>query len=95
MPTKNQKQVKLHGRKRSCQASVTGNHQVPWLNVSGIWLEALGFHVGDTVRITTRDKLLIIEPIDEKEQAEEQAKQAVNEEIQRLQSRINTLKRKS
>ena len=38
---KNSKAVKLHGRSRPCQGSVTGNKEVPWLNVSGVWLEEL------------------------------------------------------
>lgn len=39
----NSKQVKLHGRCRPCQGSTTGNKEVPRLNVSGVWLETLGF----------------------------------------------------
>lgn len=49
MATKNSKQVKLHGRNRPCQGSMSGNKDVPWLNVSGVWLEELGFNIGDTV----------------------------------------------
>lgn len=64
MATKNSKQIKLHGRSRPCQSSISGNKNVPWLNVSGVWLEELGFNIGDTVRITTREKLLIIEPLE-------------------------------
>lgn len=33
------------------------------LHPSGFWLEKLGFHIGDYIRITTREKLLIIEPV--------------------------------
>lgn len=53
------RQVKLQPKHRSLNG---GNKNVPWLNVSGVWLEELGFKVGDVVRISTRDKLLIIEP---------------------------------
>lgn len=84
MATKNYKQVKVHGRYRSCEQSVTGNRAVPWLNVSGVWLEELGFKVGDQVRITTRDKLLIIEPLDENAQGEAQYNAVLKEVKQTL-----------
>ena len=37
---------------------------VPWLNVSGSWLDKLGFAIGTKVNITMLDKKLIIEPAD-------------------------------
>jgi toxic protein SymE len=46
--------------------------------VSGVWLEELGFQVGNQVRITTRDKLLIIEPVDDNAQAEVEYKSILN-----------------
>ncbi|MDR0228294.1 MAG: type I toxin-antitoxin system SymE family toxin [Flavobacteriaceae bacterium] len=48
------------------------------MNVSGVWLEELGFQVGNQVRITTRDKLLIIEPVDDNAQAEVEYKSILN-----------------
>lgn len=36
---------------------------VPELRLSGNWFKKLGFDIGKTVRITTRENLLIIEPI--------------------------------
>lgn len=53
------RQVKLQPKHRPVNGK---NKNVPWLNVSGVWLEELGFKVGDVVRISTREKLLIIEP---------------------------------
>lgn len=58
------KQIKLHARSRFCSRSSNAVQEVPWLNVSGLWLEKLGFHIGETVRITTRERLLIIEPLE-------------------------------
>lgn len=43
--------------------SANSGREVPWLNVSGLWLAELGFNIGDMVRITARDQLLIIEPL--------------------------------
>ncbi|HYD21841.1 MAG TPA: SymE family type I addiction module toxin, partial [Flavipsychrobacter sp.] len=53
MIAKNTRQVKLHRKYRP----VAGNRwpdyrQVPWLNVSGVWLERAGFRAGDAVEIT-------------------------------------------
>jgi hypothetical protein len=41
------------------------NGEVPQLRINGKWLAALGFKIGETVKITTREKLLVIEPIQE------------------------------
>ena len=40
------------------------NKQVPELRLLGVWMEQLGFNVGERVNITTRDRLLIIEPVE-------------------------------
>lgn len=50
------RQLKVYGLNRS-----TDNKEVPQLRISGMWVEQLGFKVGETVNITTRDRLLIIE----------------------------------
>lgn len=84
MATGNSKEVKLQGRSRPCQGSVTGNKEVPWLNVSGVWLEELGFHIGDTIRIIARDKLLIIEPLEQKVKEAQQYKAALQQVKQTL-----------
>jgi toxic protein SymE len=39
--------------------------EVPQLRINGKWLAGLGFKIGEMVRITTREKLLVIEPIEE------------------------------
>lgn len=75
------KQIKLQPRYREAS---NGQQIVPWLTVSGIWLEELGFKVGDTVRIITREKLLIIEPLEGQTKAEQDYKAALQEVKQTL-----------
>lgn len=41
------------------------NKQVPELRLIGVWMEQLGFNIGERVNITTRERLLIIEPAEE------------------------------
>jgi hypothetical protein len=62
MATKNPREVKLQPKHR---ALTYGYKTVPWLSVNGIWLEELGFKAGDTVRILTGKKQLIIELIED------------------------------
>lgn len=59
MTTGNHKKIKLQPKHRELSH---GYITVPWLSMSGIWLEEIGFNVGDTVNIIIRDRLLIIEP---------------------------------
>ncbi len=56
------KQIKIYGLYRS-----SDNKEVPQLKISGVWVAQLGFNIGETVNITTRDRLLIIEPVEEQE----------------------------
>lgn len=85
MTSKAPKQIKLQSKHRG---SVYGNKTVPWLNVGGVWLEALGFSAGDTVRILTREKLLIIELVEDQNLLEEgQSKkdlQAIKKQLKNL-----------
>jgi hypothetical protein len=68
MAIRNNKQVKLQPKNRKAS---NGHKIVPCLSLSGLWLEELGFKVGDTVRILSREKLLIIEiiPLEEQDQS--------------------------
>lgn len=61
MAIRNPREVKLQPKHR---ALTYGYKIVPWLSVNGIWLEELGFKAGDTVRILTSEKQLIIELIE-------------------------------
>ena len=54
------KQVKLHGKYRR---SLKHSHQVPWLNVNGLWLERAGFFIGQAIEIEVRSGLLIIKAV--------------------------------
>lgn len=72
------RQLKVYGLNRS-----SDNKEVPQLRISGVWIEQLGFKVGDTVSITTRDRLLIIEPIEAAE-PEQDYKAALKEVKQTL-----------
>lgn len=56
--------------------------KAPWLSISGLWLEKLGFHAGDKVEITMREKLLIIQPIEQVAEDQEDYK-ARFEEVER------------
>lgn len=61
---KDKRRIKLHAQNRVSRASCTGLKQVPWLNVSGAWLERAGFGVGARVEITVRENELVIKPLD-------------------------------
>lgn len=65
------KQIKLQPKYRE----LSGRQKiVPWLNISGVWLEELGFKAGDMVRIVTRERLLVIEPLENDAQSEREYK---------------------
>ena len=81
MAMKKSKQIKLQPKHREQSG---GQKIVPWLNVSGVWLEELGFKVGDMVSITTREKLLIIEPLEGEAKTEQQYKTALQQVKQTL-----------
>lgn len=80
------KTVKIQGRYRQ-SATHYGSKEVPWLTTSGVWLEKLGFNIGDTVRITSRRKLLVIEVLDRQAQKE----QAVQSELRKVEQTLKRL----
>ena len=53
------RQVKLYSKYRSLRTSWE-DKVVPWLNVSGVWLQQAGFKPGDRVEITIGHNELII-----------------------------------
>lgn len=73
------RQLKVYGLNRS-----SDNKEVPQLRISGIWIEQLGFKVGETVNVTTRDRLLIIEPVEAAAKEETNYKAALKEVKQTL-----------
>lgn len=60
---KKNRKVRLYSESRPCQRSCRGLKEVPWLNVSGMWLEQAGFGIGDQIEITVRQNELIIKPL--------------------------------
>jgi hypothetical protein len=59
------KKVKLQPKHR---ALVYGQKVVPWLSVSGVWLEQAGFNVGDQVEIVVIGNQLIINQVSDGDQ---------------------------
>ena len=55
---KNIKQVKLHYKSNLNTKRI--NRDVPWLNVSGLWLERAGFGIGQQVEIAVENRKLTI-----------------------------------
>lgn len=49
--------LKLHSKQLRNQ---NGNRNVPWLNISGLWLEKAGFAIDSQVEVTTHKNKLII-----------------------------------
>ena len=60
MATKTNRRVKLQGKYRATARGWIGEKQVPWLNISGIWLEQAGFRTGQQVEIRIGYNQLII-----------------------------------
>lgn len=60
---KQTKKVKLHAKYRAVNGWQSTGKNVPWLNVSGVWLQQAGFNVGDAVEITIENKTLTIKNI--------------------------------
>jgi len=88
MAKNNNKQVKVQAKSRPSQSRCIGasGKDVPWLNLSGIWLAEAGFNIGDTVRVVRRSGLLLIERVElsEAEKAEAEYKTALQEVKQTL-----------
>ena len=54
------RRIKLQGQYRPRQTSYTGLQEVPWLNISGRWLERAGFKAGDQIEIRVTNHQLVI-----------------------------------
>jgi len=52
--------IKLHGKYRPVSGHYNGGRDVPWLNISGLWLEQAGFKVGDQLEILVGRRVLKI-----------------------------------
>lgn len=61
MRQKSVRQVKMYSRFRGVNKRwLSQEKEVPWLNVSGLWLEQAGFNIGDQLRINVENNKLII-----------------------------------
>ncbi len=67
MTNKSIRQVKLHSKFRLSERGWTKAESmgqvVPWLNVSGRWLDQAGFHAGSQVQIEVKQNQLIIKKV--------------------------------
>lgn len=84
MSKKNIRKCKLQAENHP--RSYNGGKIVPSLHLAGVWLEQHGFKPGDVVEITTREKLLIIQPVN-------QVKEEISGYIEQLQEMKQQLKK--
>lgn len=58
-----------------CESSYMGRNAAPMIRIQGLWLEDLGFQIGDPVKVKCEDGKLIItlDTVKEDEQAAEKA----------------------
>lgn len=56
------RKVKLQSKYRQLRGGWGNNteKEIPWLNVSGVWLEQAGFKAGDHIEITIENNMLTI-----------------------------------
>lgn len=66
---------------------------VPMIRVNGLWLEELGFKVGDCVRIKCDNGQLVISLNEEKAQEKATEKAFMKEEIKKLEKRFQKEKK--
>jgi toxic protein SymE len=63
MTEKRTRTVKLHSKHRDLSGGWQRGKEVPWLQVSGVWLEEAGFTVDDPVEIRIENQMLIIKNV--------------------------------
>lgn len=56
-----ERQVKLHPKYSPRIA--TNDKIVPWLTLSGLWLEKAGFNIGDVMAVTVKDDRIVVKRI--------------------------------
>lgn len=57
------KRAKLHSKRRSSSYRSSVSRNLPWLNLSGIWLEQAGFCIGKQIEIRVENRQLIIKAL--------------------------------
>ena len=60
MKQKSVRQVRVYGKYRRFSSHWNGGRDLPWVTMSGLWLEQAGFTIGDHLRISVENKKLII-----------------------------------
>lgn len=55
--------AKLHAKYVYRRSLNGGGKDLPWLNLTGVWLEQAGFGVGQRIEIKVEDKQLIIKAL--------------------------------
>lgn len=60
MAKENIRKAKLHTKYHPATKPWRTDREVPWLNLSGRWLEEAGFRAGDAVDIRVEENMLII-----------------------------------
>lgn len=64
MGNKQRRLIKLHSKYRQSSGHWSNEGRIiPWLNVSGLWLEQAGFKPGQQVEITVLNNQLIIKKL--------------------------------
>ena len=71
-------------RNLKIQGHYRHNKEVPELRLTGVWMERLGFRIGERVSVTMRERLLIIEPAASGEADYKLALQDVKQTLKKL-----------
>ncbi len=64
MKISNSRRIKLSSKYREVKGEGRVMKVIPWLNVSGVWLEEAGFNAGDQVEITITNHTLTIKKLE-------------------------------
>lgn len=71
-----------------------GYKSAPMLRIQGLWLEELGFNIGDPILVKCEDGKLIITLDRERTQAEQEEQTILDEEMKKLKKRFEIEKKK-
>ncbi len=71
-----------------------GYKSAPMLRIQGLWLEELGFNIGDPILVKCEDGKLVITLDRERVQAEQEEQAILDEEMKKLKKRFEVEKKK-
>lgn len=86
-----QKKIKIQYRNRATSA---GYSTVPMIQLTGLWLESLGYQIGDTVMMEYGEDGIRIRPLTKNEQADTD-RAALDRSIKKKQRELDVLKRQA